>query len=112
MVGEEKNHEVPGYVTEGQAIVKQFGTAPLYTLNLHQLEVVFRSWLWQSSQLSPEPAQATQYLTRAEAAERLHVSLVTLDKYCRTGILTRHKVGSRYLLDMAGVDAAVTNKLR
>lgn len=115
MVSESKNHdaEVPLFVTEGNTIVKQFGTQPLYTFNLKQLECVFKAWMWQQSQQTPaEPVAATQYLTRAEAAERLHISLVTLDKYAKVGILPRRRVGSRYLYDPAEVDAAVTNKVR
>lgn len=106
-----KENEVPGYVSQGETIKRQFGATPLYTLNVNQLETLFKCWLWQQSQQAPAVAPTpTKFLTRKETAEKLNISLVTLDKYCRNGILIRRQVGSRYLFDETEINATITNK--
>lgn len=84
---------------------KQFNNAPLFTLTVKQLKPLFMAWLHEMAQAPQE--QPPRYLSRQEAAERLGISLVTLDKYCRLGVLTRHKVGARYLIDPAELDKAI-----
>ena len=100
----------PQFIVEGAMLEKQFNNAPLFTLTVKQLKPIFMSWLSEMTQSQPAQEQPVKYLSRQEAAERLGISLVTLDKYCRLGIITRHKVGARYLIDPAELDKVITNK--
>jgi excisionase family DNA binding protein len=45
----------------------------------------------------PETATKINYLTRQEVAERLKISLPTVDIYTRKGILKGRRIGSRIL---------------
>lgn len=94
-------------MTEANDIERVCADNPIFTLTVRQLKTLFTAWL--HDQPAPVEAEPLRYLSRKEAAERLGISLVTLDKYCKLGILTRHKVGSRYLFDQGEIDKRIKN---
>lgn len=51
-----------------------------------------------------------KFYTRKEVAERLHVSLPTLARLTRDGLIMAKKVGSRILYDAEAIDAAVKER--
>jgi excisionase family DNA binding protein len=51
--------------------------------------------LKHGSQPTPTPDKPPFYITRAEAAAKLRVTLSTLDKYAKAGIVQSYKVGGR-----------------
>lgn len=55
--------------------------------------------------VQPEPK--TQYLTRAEAADMLHLTLPTLHAYTKSGVIKGRKVGRRVLYSEDDIKAAV-----
>lgn len=50
-------------------------------------------------------------LTRKETAERLHISLTTLDKYTRLEIIKGHKVGHRVLYKKSEINSSLQEKI-
>ncbi|TWP27361.1 DNA-binding protein [Apibacter muscae] len=51
----------------------------------------------QQSNPIPQTLSADGYYTRKQTAEKLHISLGTLDSYTQTGLLTAYKIGHRIL---------------
>lgn len=51
--------------------------------------------------------QHTQFLTRAEAATMLHLTLPTLHAYTKSGVIKGRKVGRRVLYSEEDIKAAV-----
>lgn len=60
----------------------------------------------------PETNSQPEYLTRKQTAERLHLSLTTLDSYTKLGILTAHKIGHRVLYRAAEINDSLSEKIR
>lgn len=52
-------------------------------------------------------AKKARYLTRKEVCQAFNISLPTLSRYCKKGILTGKKVGSRILFDEASLQASL-----
>jgi excisionase family DNA binding protein len=49
-----------------------------------------------------------EYLTRKETAQRLHISLPTLNEYTKSGKLRAYRINGRVLYRRDDVDAALT----
>ena len=56
----------------------------------------------------PEPIQGKEYLTRKETAEKLNVSLPTLNEYTKRSIVTGYRFGARVLYKQSDIEAALT----
>ena len=59
------------------------------------------------------PAMANKeprYYTRVETAQLLHITLPTLHRLTKDGLITAKKVGSRILYEAEAIDAAVKEK--
>lgn len=67
--------------------------AIVITIPLNDLKNVITEWLAQTQSNGP-----VKFLTKREAADKLHISLVTLSKYIRDGIIPAKKIGTRVLI--------------
>lgn len=56
--------------------------------------------------LEPPTDKPTGYLTRAEVSQRLKITLVTLDKYAKAGILQSYRIGGQIRYKAAEVEKA------
>lgn len=57
--------------------------------------------------LLPEPTSSITYLTRQETANKLGVSLVTLHKWTKSGIVKGHHINSRVRYKSDEIDRAL-----
>jgi excisionase family DNA binding protein len=73
-------------------MVKMSNPFELIEQKLTAIEVLVRSLKDEK----PEPKRVS-YLTREETAELLKITLPTIDKYTREGIIKGSKIGSRVL---------------
>jgi len=67
--------------------------------------------LQETNRLQPQMTKNPEYLTRKATAEKLHISLTTLDTYTRLGILNAVKVGHRVLYNSADLDESLSEKI-
>ena len=83
--------------------------AIVITIPFYELKSVVQEWI-KECQVDTTDIQSTnqvKYLTRAEAARVLHVSLVTLDSYIKTGILPAKRIGTRVLVPEEALHSAL-----
>lgn len=66
------------------------------------------SGLMQSAQ-TPNPATGENYLTRKQTAEKLKVSLPTLNEYTKNGKINGYRFGVRVLYKQSEIEAALKN---
>lgn len=71
------------------------------------VERVERLEQWRDVQTTATATAASPFVTRAEAADLLHVSVGTVDRYLRRGRLRSEHLGARVLLDREEVLALV-----
>lgn len=85
--------------------------APLGALAeiLERLATVAEKWLQvQVGQTEAErPAAEERMLIPVEAADRMHLNVQTVMKWCREGRLKAAKVGRRWLIPRESVDAYI-----
>ena len=62
----------------------------------------------EATQRQPEPIQGKEYLTRKETAEKLNVSLPTLNDYTKRNIVIGYRFGARVLYKQTDIVAALT----
>jgi len=81
------------------------------TISLHEFEDAIKGWIkeCQSTDPSIQANNQKKFLTRKEAASALHVSLVTLGSYIKTGILPAVKIGTRVLIPEESLHSALQN---
>jgi excisionase family DNA binding protein len=74
--------------------------AIVITIPFNELEDVIKTWIRECQSNTPDIQLINQkrYLTRKEAANALHVSLVTLGSYIKSGILPANQIGTRILI--------------
>lgn len=65
----------------------------------------------QTGRSQPQMTKKPEYLTRKATAEKLHISLTTLDTYTRLGILNAVKVGHRVLYNSADLTESLSEKI-
>lgn len=70
----------------------------LVTLTVGQMLELIRFGVKEALQEVQPVEEVSQLLTRVEASERLHVSLATLSRYIKSGIVKGNKIGSRVLI--------------
>jgi len=58
---------------------------------------------------TPKPVtkEPTKFNTRKETADRLHISLPTLNEYTKKGIITGQRIGSRVLYSEEAIQEAL-----
>ena len=81
-------------------IQKSGENAIVITIPFNELEGVIKEWIKECQSDAPniQPTNQKKYLTRREAANALHVSLVTLGSYIKSGILPANQIGTRILI--------------
>jgi len=87
------------------------------TLTVGQMHDLIRTCIKEELQaIKPAKEEQAKYLTRVEACEKLHISLPTLTRYGKLGIITAKKVGNRILYIQTDIEKALsdipTRKLR
>jgi excisionase family DNA binding protein len=53
---------------------------------------------------------AKKYYSRKETAEQLNITLPTLNKYVKNGIIKSHRIGNRVLFKVLDIENALTNR--
>ena len=74
----------------------------LISLPLNQLETLIENAIGKaikeySLTLHKEQEKQPEYLTRKQTANKLHLSLGTLDQYVKCGLIKSYKIGHRVL---------------
>ncbi len=64
---------------------------------LFQVKKTVSETLLSETQVKPEKSAKQNYLTRSEVAERLNISLPTLNEYTKRGIVPAYRIGARVL---------------
>lgn len=99
---------VPEFVKEAATTLQNFGNNPLYTLSLTQVVSVIQYSIYQM-QVGTAISNSVEppvYYTRKEAANILHISLPTLNKYTRIGVIPGVKIGTRVLYNAKVIEEA------
>lgn len=65
-----------------------------------------------SLSLQKEQEKQSEYLTRKQTAEKLHLSLGTLDQYVKKGLITSYKIGHRVLFKSEDINDSLFNTLK
>lgn len=74
----------------------------LISIPLNQLEslidnAIDKAIKEHSTQLQKVEEKQPEFLTRKQTADKLHLSLGTLDQYVKSGLITSYKIGHRVL---------------
>lgn len=71
---------------------------PLFTLSISEFETMFRGLISEALRdIQPIREDQAKYLTRLEACKALHVSLPTLSRYSKLGLIPAKRIGNRIL---------------
>ncbi len=72
---------------------------PVFTLTIDQLEPIIKSWIQECLDYGPitQTNDLPKYLTRAEAARLLKISLPTLHSYTKLNLIPAKRIGTRVL---------------
>ncbi len=62
--------------------------------------------------IQPKPQPKDKYITRREVADKISISLPTLNEYTKTGKLKAYRIGGRVLYKESEVEAALIEKYR
>jgi excisionase family DNA binding protein len=80
----------------------------LFQLSVSQAEVLFKGWIADCINPSESPkTEAKKLYSRKEACKTLQISLPTLHKYIRLGIVKGHRVGNRVLITEEDINNAL-----
>ena len=82
-------------------------SVPIFTLTVESFEPIFKGWIKEV--LASEKPKTTPkvYYSRYEICQALKISLPTLGKYIKLGIIKGHRVGNRILFSQDDVDMAL-----
>lgn len=87
----------------------------LITLTTDDLSQIIKNSVSQvlaeTGRPQPQTAEQPEFYTRKQTAEKLHISLGTLDTYTRLGILNAVKIGSRVLYSSTQLNDTLTEKI-
>ena len=84
----------------------------------HELKTLFQEVLdahLANIKKEPENGKKTarnevKYYSRKETAKKLDITLATLHKYTKKGIINSHRIGSRVLYKIHDIENALTNR--
>lgn len=62
--------------------------------------------------LQKEQETQPEYLTRKQTAEKLHLSLGTVDQYVKSGLITAYKIGHRVLFKSDEVNTSLFQSIQ
>ena len=80
-----------------------------YFYSISSVNIVIQNLVRRINELeSKSGVDESQYLTRKQCAERLHITLPTLHAYINQGVLTAYKIGRRTLFKASDVDNALS----
>jgi hypothetical protein len=85
-------------------------TTPLFGLTLEAFEPVFKNWVKEVlNAASTEQVSDTEpkFYTRDELKRILHISLPTIDRYAKLGIINGSRVGNRILFPKDSIQEAM-----
>lgn len=88
----------------------------LITLTTDDLANIIKNSVSEALQQAGKPqpqtqAEQSEFYTRKQTADKLHISLTTLDTYTRLGILNAVKVGHRVLYKSADLNESLSEKI-
>mgnify|MGYP001186457902 CR=1 FL=1 len=70
-----------------------------FNVPLARLEPIFKRWIKEAqlelNQENPKQEKPTTYIPRIEAAKKLQITVSTLDKYTKAGLLQSYRRGGR-----------------
>lgn len=90
---------------ENEVIIDDNTKRPLYTLTVGEFELLIKSWMKNNFDFNviKQTNNSPKYLTRIETCEKLHISLPTLTRYSKLGIITARRIGNRILYSEEGL---------
>lgn len=88
----------------------------LITLTTDDLKLIIKNSVCEALQQTDKPqpqiqTEQSEFYTRKQTADKLHISLTTLDTYTRLGILNAVKVGYRVLYKSADLNESLSEKI-
>lgn len=103
------NSKEPAFVEVARGILDRSGNAPSYTLSVKDQTILNKYAYWsvinQMPDLKSDQAQERN-LTRKEVATIFRISLPTLDKYIKLGLIEATKIGTRILFSSSSIREA------
>jgi hypothetical protein len=90
---------------------------PIFTLTIAQMHDLMIEVVKEALQCAkPKPNETEKYLTRLEACKSLHISLPTLSRYSKLGLIHAKRIGNRILYSEEDLKEALkeipSNKFR
>lgn len=83
-------------------------TLQIQNITLDELSTLIANTVESKIQsLIPEPQPEVEYLTRQETAKKLGISLVTLNRWTKDGIIKAHRINTRIRYKSDEVDMAL-----
>jgi hypothetical protein len=91
--------------------------SPVFTLTIAQMYDLMIEVVKEALKgVQPKPEETEKYLTRLDACKALHISLPTLTRYSKLGLIHAKRIGNRILYSEEDVKEALTeipsNKFR
>lgn len=79
-----------------------------FNVPLVKLEPIFKRWVREVQlEFHTEEESTPFYLTRKEVADKLQLSLISVDKYAKQGILKSYRIGGAIRFKSSEVDKAL-----
>lgn len=82
---------------------------PAFTLTIAQLHDFMMEVVKEALRAIEPKKEETEYLIRVEACEKLHISLPTLTRYSKLGLITAKRIGNRILYVDQDIQSALTD---
>jgi hypothetical protein len=83
---------------------------PLYTLSVSEAESLIKNWIKQcldETKLENPASSLPKYRTRKEVTKIFKMSLPTLDKYSKLGLIKSKRIGNRVLYSEDDIQIAL-----
>jgi excisionase family DNA binding protein len=90
--------EALNFLGNAELYLQELGRNPFYADILHKAEPILKRWIYEVLRVT-QPAQEESiiYLSRKEVCKLLKISLPTLSRYYKNGVIQGVRVGSRIL---------------
>lgn len=79
------------------------------TLTVGQMSELIRAAIKEEIKSIQPLKEETEYLTRLQACEKLHISLPTLTSYSKLGLIQSKRLGNRILYAEEDITSAINN---
>ena len=96
------------YLKGSESTLQELNKNPLIADILRKAEPIFKRWIFEVlKDAEPVQEESATYLSRKEVCKLLKISLPTLSKYYKIGIIQGVRVGSRILFTQGSIKEAL-----